>query len=279
MNTTTPSTRQRVRIYTHMTQSRFLHVEDALSIGKLRLFAGNYRKNQGMDSHNHHFIDIDDARVIFTALANGEQGYTHREYKGSPGKAAKDDPISRVLAVAIKGNKAYVELKTGPGKLTATGAITPGGKATSETNVVFDLPQARRLGQAVTAYLHTWEIMRMMQFRHVVGQPLRYELVSASNDAALTEAVTLYSIEDMVEANSATPDETRRPQTNGATAPLTDTRPVTNRHLAALRYSNGKQIGDTSAERNAFQQFQKTKGRVPRTPDELRAFVQTGTAV
>lgn len=36
----------RVRIYSHITQSRFLHVEDALSIGKLRLFGGNYRQGR-----------------------------------------------------------------------------------------------------------------------------------------------------------------------------------------------------------------------------------------
>jgi hypothetical protein len=57
----------RVRIYSHITQSRFLHVEDALAIGKLRLFAGNYRKGQGMDKQGyaHAFVDIADARVIF----------------------------------------------------------------------------------------------------------------------------------------------------------------------------------------------------------------------
>ena len=38
----------RVRLYSHVTQSHFLHIEDALAIGKLRLFAGNYRKGQGV---------------------------------------------------------------------------------------------------------------------------------------------------------------------------------------------------------------------------------------
>jgi hypothetical protein len=79
---TTPS--QRVRIHSHVTQSRFLHVEDALGIGKIRLFAGNYRRGQGMDSHAYHFIDLADARVIFAALARGEPGFSYREYKGTP---------------------------------------------------------------------------------------------------------------------------------------------------------------------------------------------------
>jgi hypothetical protein len=57
----------RVRIYSHMTQSRFLHIEDSLKIGKLRLFAGNYRRGHGMaeKGHANHFIDLADARVIF----------------------------------------------------------------------------------------------------------------------------------------------------------------------------------------------------------------------
>ncbi len=50
-----PSATNRVRIYSHMTQSKFLHVEDALNIDKIRLFAGEYRKNSGMNAHGHHF--------------------------------------------------------------------------------------------------------------------------------------------------------------------------------------------------------------------------------
>ncbi|MBK9054450.1 MAG: hypothetical protein IPL78_27135 [Chloroflexi bacterium] len=45
-----------------MTQAKFLHIEDSLAIGKLpRLFAGTYRKGNGMDVHTHHFMDVDDA--------------------------------------------------------------------------------------------------------------------------------------------------------------------------------------------------------------------------
>lgn len=222
--------------------------------------------------------------MVFSALANGEQGFTYKEYKGSPGKSPQDDPVSRVLSVAIKGDKAYIELKTGPGKLTATGAITPHGKATSETNVVFNLPEARRLGYAVMAYLQAWDVMRLLHFRHVVGQPPCYELVSAGNDSALTEAVTVYNTGDVLEDEGlpAAQGELPRRPSNGvsptATALIHD-RPVTNRHLTALRYGNGKQVGGTTAERQAFQQFQQVKGRVPHTPEELRGFYQAGTAV
>ena len=60
----------RVRIHSHVTQSRFLHVEDALGIGKMRLFAGTYRRGEGLEQHAHHFLDIADARVVFGALVN-----------------------------------------------------------------------------------------------------------------------------------------------------------------------------------------------------------------
>ena len=122
MNNQTSPSPTRVRLYSHVTQSRFLHVEDALAIGKLRLFAGNYRKGQGMDKQGfaHAFIDIADARVIFGALARGEQSFSHREYKGTPPKNGQI-ATSRVLSITIKGENVYVELKSGPGKLTPTG--------------------------------------------------------------------------------------------------------------------------------------------------------------
>src|SRR5690606_3621701 len=138
----------RVRIYSHITQSRFLHVEDALAIGKLRLFGGNYRKGEGMDAYANAFVDIADARVIFDALAHGEQGFNHKEYKGTPPQNG-NGAVSRVLSIAVKGENVYIELKTGPGKLTNTGAITPNGKPEVEVNVGFKLYEARRMAASV----------------------------------------------------------------------------------------------------------------------------------
>jgi hypothetical protein len=51
----------RVRICSHITQSTFLHLEDALSIGKLRLFAGSYQRGKGITTNAHHFLDAGDA--------------------------------------------------------------------------------------------------------------------------------------------------------------------------------------------------------------------------
>ncbi len=46
---------KRVRIHSHVTKSKFLHVEDALNIvqGKTRIFARIYHRNQGMQTHCH----------------------------------------------------------------------------------------------------------------------------------------------------------------------------------------------------------------------------------
>jgi len=38
---------ERYRIYAHLTRTKWLHIEDALDIGKLRLFAGDYQKGKG----------------------------------------------------------------------------------------------------------------------------------------------------------------------------------------------------------------------------------------
>ena len=138
-----PSTSTRVRIASHVTQSRFLHVEDSLQLGKVRLYGGNYRRSAGASALTAHFLDVADARVLFDALARGEEGFAYKEYKGTPGKNGQP-PVSRVLSVAVKGENVYVELKSGPGKLTSTGAVTPAGPAQVEVNVAFKQHESRR---------------------------------------------------------------------------------------------------------------------------------------
>lgn len=72
MSNQTSPTPTRVRIHSYITQSRFLHVEDALGLGagKIRLFGGQYRRGQGMSVHSQFFVDLADARVIFGAFVN-----------------------------------------------------------------------------------------------------------------------------------------------------------------------------------------------------------------
>ncbi|MBP8000047.1 MAG: hypothetical protein KA314_14870 [Chloroflexi bacterium] len=169
----------RVRICSHVTQAKFLHIEDSLGIGKLRLFAGTYRKGNGMDVHTHHFMDVDDARVVFNALAMAEPNFTYKEYKGTAQSGGK--VTSRVLSVTSKGDQVYLELKTGPGKKTPTGAVTPNGKAEVEANVAFKSYEARRLGQTVLAYIQAWDILRLMAHRNLLGKMAAYELVPTTS--------------------------------------------------------------------------------------------------
>jgi hypothetical protein len=173
---TSPS---RVRIHSHVTQSRFLHIEDSLAIGKFRLFAGTYERNRGLIQHCHHFLDIADARIVFAALARAEPDFSYREYKGTP---TDRGAVSRVLSVQVKGENVYVELKRGPGKLTPTGAVTPAGKASVEVNVGFRLYEARRMAAAVLAYLRAWDVLQMLEYRDAVGQPGPYLVVPATSD-------------------------------------------------------------------------------------------------
>ena len=171
----------RVRICSHVTQAKFLHIEDSLGMGKLRLFAGTYRKGNGMtvNGHAQHFLDVEDARVVFHALAVAEPNFAYKEYKGTAQPDGK--VVSRVLSVISKGDQVYIELKTGPGTKTPTGAVTPNGKAEVEVNVAFKTYEARRLGQTVLAYIQAWDILRLMAHRNLLGKMAAYELVPTTS--------------------------------------------------------------------------------------------------
>ncbi len=171
----------RVRICSHVTQAKFLHIEDSLGMGKLRLFAGTYRKGNGMtvNGHAQHFLNVEDARVVFHALAVAEPNFTYKEYKGTAQPDGK--VVSRVLSVTNKGDQVYIELKTGPGAKTPTGAVTPNGKAEVEVNVAFKTYEARRLGQTVLAYIQAWDILRLMAHRNLLGKLAAYELVPTTS--------------------------------------------------------------------------------------------------
>lgn len=244
MSNQTPPSPTRVRIHSHITQSRFLHVEDALAIGKLRLFAGNYRKGQGMDKQGyaHAFVDIADARVIFGALARGEQGFVHKEYKGTPtqtrpeqGRRDGNGAISRVLSIAIKGENVYIELKTGPGKLTNTGAITPNGPAKVEVNVGFKLYEARRLAASVQAYIQAWDVMRMMVNQQIVSQPPPYLLVPA---ASTTNGIQSAPTNGTPKPSGAT----RPPVVTAKGRPVTRKDPIPKANGAATKQPNDQAV-------------------------------------
>jgi hypothetical protein len=214
----------RVRIYSHVTQSRFLHIEDSLKIGKLRLFAGNYRRGQGMaeKGHANHFIDLADARVIFHALAVAEPNFSHKEYKGTPPQA-RSGAVSRVLSVTVKGDNVYIELKSGPGKLTPTGAVMPDGRPEVEVNVGFKLYEARRLAATVLAYIQAWDVMRMLANKHAVSPPITYLLVPTAAEGNGRGPATVNGQPSVENRQSPIADGPGRPATRhgpGLSAPI-----------------------------------------------------------
>ena len=290
----------RVRIHSHVTKTRFLHVGDSLAIGKLRIYAGRYERGQGTSAYCHHFLDLADARVVFEALARAEPGFSYREYKGTP---TDGGAISRVLTIQTKGDKVYIELKNGPGKLTPTGAVTPAGPAETEVNVAFKRYEAQRLGAAVLAYLRAWDVIRMLEYSHAAGQPPCYLLVPAGsngreesqsaqapagrNGAAVNTAQAANgpgakgaSGRPVAAAQAGKPDaESRRrpavsdkPAPNGArrAPPADDT----------LCYGDGTAVDPANqAERQAFEQYRQAHSRVPASKAHSRAYYQQLAAV
>ena len=159
------STVERKRMHSYLTRSRFLHVEDALSIGKLRLFAGQYSRGRGASSTAYHFLDVSDARVLFSDLAWSKR-VDFVDYKGTPAASAGtgEGPQSRVLKVKASGDKVWFEVRNGPGEVVGEGAVKPKGKPDAAVSVPLSAWEARKLAFAVLAYVRAWEA------RHLVGR-------------------------------------------------------------------------------------------------------------
>lgn len=160
-----PSGRSYYRIYSQVTQSAFLHVEDALTMGKLRLFAGRYEKGKGASATAHHYLDLDDARLLFTDLAVGkvpitnEKDQAYVEYKGS----GEGIPVSRILKVQAHPDRVFFELSYGPGEHSGeglgAGAVRPvRGAQWQSVTVALSWLEARKMALAVLAHLTAWEI-------------------------------------------------------------------------------------------------------------------------
>ncbi len=300
-NTLAQSAPQRVRIHSHVTQSRFLHVEDALGIGKIRLFAGTYSRGQGMTTYTSHYLDLADARVVFAALARGEEGFSYREYKGTPPPQHGSSAVSRVLSIAVKGENVYVELKCGPGKLTPTGAITPNGKPQVEVNVGFKQYEAQRLAATVLAYIHAWDIHRIMVHQQLVGQPAPYLLTATEAANGGTGMPTTVDSEPLAVALAAGPHPAagngNRPVTRKAPMPRANggqvavlPQPAVSPAVVAtaeaiygpggLRYGDGTAVdAGNLAEVQAFQRFAAEKKEAPTSRAILQVYYREHVAV
>lgn len=153
---------QREQFYQHMTKSAFLHLEDALNIGKVRIFAGHYQRGQGTKVSSAHFIDLAAARVLFSDLAWGKK-MDFCEFKGSP-RGPDGKPVSRVLKIrSADAGKVWFRLEAGPGELIGEGAIKPAGEPTAVVNVPFTVWEARKLGFACLAQLQTHDLRLAMR--------------------------------------------------------------------------------------------------------------------
>ena len=134
-------------------------MEDALDIGKVRLFAGEYKRGQGASVTAAHYLDVADARVLLSDLAWGK-AVDYVEYKG---RANGDKPTSRVLKVKRNGDKVWLRLENGPGQVIGEGAVKPAGEPEAVVNVPLTVWEARRLAFAILAHLDAWEVMMFGQ--------------------------------------------------------------------------------------------------------------------
>jgi hypothetical protein len=231
-----------------------------------------------------------------TALARGEEGFNYKEYKGTPARNGQPT-VSRVLTAAVKGEQVYIELKTGPGKLTPTGAVTPAGAATVEVNVAFKRHEAQRLAAEVLAYLQAWDVVRMMGQRQAVGL-LPYTLVTVE-EMRNAERGMRNEEEPLRTPHSALPTSSPRPVTrkgkgdgagkvNGA-ARGTNGQAAANGagRMAAppppppptLVYGDGSQVDAANVtEVQTFELYQAEKRVVPASKGALLAFYQQRAA-
>ena len=153
---------ERHRIHTVITRSAILHVEDALEIGKLRLFALAYKRGQGAQAHAVHFLDVADARPLLTDLAGGRLAEEYTEFKGSPNGG---EPVSRVLKVKDKPDARspiIIELANGPGEVIGQGAIKPKGKPTAQVAIFLSRWEARKLALAVLEHLQAYAMLQVI---------------------------------------------------------------------------------------------------------------------
>jgi len=147
-----------VRVFSHLTKTRFLHIEDSLERRKLRFFIGSFEKGQGANSTAYTFLDVDDARVIMSDLAWGKV-IDFVDHKG--GTNANEMGVARVLKIQGKGDKVWIQVTNGPGRFLAEGAVKPVGQPTAEVSIPLTVFEARKMGFACLAYLQAREVGRV----------------------------------------------------------------------------------------------------------------------
>jgi hypothetical protein len=238
--------RPRKRIHSHVTKSRFLHLEDALDIGeditraKIRLFVGEYKRGQGARATAYHFLDLADARVLFSDLAWGKSADGFKpDFKGT---ANGDEAQSRVLKVqGPKDGKYWLEIINGPGEVVGEGAVKPAGKPDVAVSVPLSVWEARRLAHAALAYIRAWEADHLLDAAPVASLG---DTPKAGRATATTPASPAVEIWDVgVVANSvATGQEVPATATDFWTLYNTEGRE------AGVDYTDAQQIANGAGE-------------------------------
>jgi hypothetical protein len=154
----------RIRIFSHITQTRFLHIEDSLVNEKLRFFIGSFARGQGMNSNAYAFLDVAAARVVMSDLSWGKP-IDFIDFKG--GKDGAGNVISRVLKIHRKEDRVWIDLRNGVGQELTGGAIKPVGRPTAEISIPLTVFEARKLAHSCLAYLHSWDVLFLQQLYQV----------------------------------------------------------------------------------------------------------------
>jgi hypothetical protein len=165
---------ERTRVFSHITRTRFLHIEDALERGKLRFFIGSFERGRGALATAYAFLDVEEARVVLNDLSWGRP-VDLVDFKGGRNDAGR--LIARVLKISSErravGQRAmsseekaegrvWIQVTNGPGEELDGGAIKLAGQPSAEISMPLTVFEGRKLGFACLGYMQAWEIARMM---------------------------------------------------------------------------------------------------------------------
>ena len=116
-----------------------------------------------------HFIDVEDARVLFSDVAQGAP-VDYCDFKGTTNS---EGPQSRVFKVKASGHgdKVWFRLENGPGEVIGQGAVKPKGKPEAVVNIPFETWEARKLALAILSYLQAGEVLDVMRRQAVSPRP------------------------------------------------------------------------------------------------------------
>jgi len=153
----------RPRIFSHLTRTRFLHIEDSLERRKLRFFIGAFQQGQGASATAYFFMDVDDARVVLSDMAWGK-AVNFVDHKG--GIDSNNVAVARVLKITTKEKQIWIQVANGPGEELSGGAIKPSGAASAEISIPLTIFEGRKMGFACLAYLSAWEIKTFHHEEH-----------------------------------------------------------------------------------------------------------------